>query len=80
MSTYRSIVMPGNLSAVSASSADGPIFVVSSDGRERNIGLHAVDLSGELLWQHRFDGESGTPRVSHTGTCGSRIVTAATRC
>lgn len=68
MSTYRSIVMPGNLSAVSASSADGPIFVVSSDGRERNIGLHAVDLSGELLWQHRFDGESGTPRVSHTGT------------
>ena len=67
-STYRSVVVPASVVGLSAIGPDGPVFVVSYEGKRHNTTLSAVDLSGNLLWNRKFHGDRGTSHVSEEGT------------
>jgi hypothetical protein len=68
MSGSQSIVLPGQVWGLAAPDANGPILATSYDGKNLSATvLTALDLDGQVLWRHTFDGHPAPPRISGAG-------------
>lgn len=84
MSRLNSAKLPGHVCGVAAWDAGSPIVVATAsykDGFPSTV-VSAVDQEGRVLWQQRFDGLRGAPRLTGAGTAwvahaGSRGATVS---
>jgi hypothetical protein len=66
---FDTVTLRGQVLGVAAPGPDGPIIATSCDGDDLlSVVLTAVDLSGTVLWERRFDGQPSSPRISDRGT------------
>jgi hypothetical protein len=73
MNEPQRVVIPDAIvTGLAAESAAGPIYMTSAaknpDSGQVETTLSAVNLSGTVLWRRLFDGPTGVPRVTGSGS------------
>jgi hypothetical protein len=66
---FETVMLRGQAWGVAVPGPDGPIIATSCDGDDLwSTVVTALDLSGTVLWERRFDGQPSSPRISDWGT------------